>query len=1209
MVQFIFHISDVHIMEKNYCNIRHSFSILLSRISRDDLLVIAGDIFETKCTLTTEDIHLFFELINSLESSCVNTIIIPGNHDININTELSLDNISILLDNHYKYVKCISKTCVYPYENIDFFIYSPIDTLIPMKSDNISRIKIALIHETLPNSMYDNGIVIKTTSNSSRYTDLNIYDIVMLGDIHKPQFLAKNMAYSGSFVQKNKGEGINHGYILWNTGDFTGSHVFIPLKQLYLTLKLSSIYTNDISNYSFPDTNDSEIRHLTLIVDISISNDLLTQIKSDISNRYKKDIDYVKFDNITSQNIDNNCKIINLNCEHIKNNSEFKSELTRIKNLENSSDLVKKLHQNYIKDINTTKGSMYTLKKLQWDNVFCYGKDNSIDFDNINGICVLNGPNRIGKSSIIDILTLVLFNKNNRGSDILNVNACSGRISCTFISNNIEYQVVLTLTNSSKKCMLLENNINISKDSIVNTYKFISNLVGNYNEFILLTTALQNRKYFVDLSKEDINTVLCKLIDIEYIQDIEVKAKEHLNSIKREKNTLISSMIETYEVTDCQDIRALHKQLSEELINLQKQTICHAKNLQNIPKYEVCDLPVKTYDSDYILEDNDTIQKYHIYKHLLPKDYMRWKNVSDAEDYSNKSPIKIYPRKTNYSIEYINSYIYKDNFSNLISDKDSSIYRHILINLDRSKNLANDLEKYVYYLNNKDNLKDDLKDNYEQDLITSNIHLYLQKFPFIKTSYVNLSEFIGNLNDEIKQASSLFKVTKMKTSHPTEYIMECNYDVVSLQSSIKHLESKVPFKQLSDTLVYNHECSSCTQNKININEIIQSTEDLDNIIKFKHQIDIMDDKKSLINQDKNNSIYIWNLYNYYICKYNEIIRKDRDDIMYDKDQIKNQHINDCIDKWNSYNYFKYKSIYDKYTDYTNKKDRYDKDVCKYNIYLEAKNIINTNKIHKESIDEINIKIKSIQTEINQYDKIIKETDIKLYNYQKATEHNSQLKQRIYNIDTDIDVYTEYLQYIDYKKVQLYSLKSICIHLNKMCNDILYKISDFQILFEYDKNISIKTIEKGKQICAKLSSGFQKFIIDLLMRIVLTELYTITPSIIFIDEGFGTLDRDNLNNICNCISSLKPNFKSIFLITHMEEIKSYADICLNIQKINGLSSIQMIQVQEVEEKSTDFIDIISDKEIFCRACNKTIKSSKDKHLQAKTYQNIHNKFVT
>ena len=52
----------------------------------------------------------------------------------------------------------------------------------------------------------------------------------------------------------------------------------------------------------------------------------------------------------------------------------------------------------------------FSIKNLQWDNLFNYGENNSIDFENTSGIVGIFGKNYSGKSSVIDSLLWSMFN-------------------------------------------------------------------------------------------------------------------------------------------------------------------------------------------------------------------------------------------------------------------------------------------------------------------------------------------------------------------------------------------------------------------------------------------------------------------------------------------------------------------------------------------------------------------------------------------------------------------------------------------------------------------------------------------------------------------------------------------------------------------------------------------------------------------------------
>ena len=64
----------------------------------------------------------------------------------------------------------------------------------------------------------------------------------------------------------------------------------------------------------------------------------------------------------------------------------------------------------------------WRLRQLRWNNVYCYGSDNVIDFSILNNLVSLVGKNKTGKSAVLDILVYILFGEITRGSqnDLLN---------------------------------------------------------------------------------------------------------------------------------------------------------------------------------------------------------------------------------------------------------------------------------------------------------------------------------------------------------------------------------------------------------------------------------------------------------------------------------------------------------------------------------------------------------------------------------------------------------------------------------------------------------------------------------------------------------------------------------------------------------------------------------------------------------------------
>ena len=57
--------------------------------------------------------------------------------------------------------------------------------------------------------------------------------------------------------------------------------------------------------------------------------------------------------------------------------------------------------------------------------------------------------------------------------------------------------------------------------------------------------------------------------------------------------------------------------------------------------------------------------------------------------------------------------------------------------------------------------------------------------------------------------------------------------------------------------------------------------------------------------------------------------------------------------------------------------------------------------------------------------------------------------------------------------------------------------------------------------------------------------------LIIDEGFGVFDNHNLKQLPNMLETLKPLFRQIFIITHIDELQSELPHKINIlTDVNG-----------------------------------------------------------
>ena len=125
------------------------------------------------------------------------------------------------------------------------------------------------------------------------------------------------------------------------------------------------------------------------------------------------------------------------------------------------------------------------------------------------------------------------------------------------------------------------------------------------------------------------------------------------------------------------------------------------------------------------------------------------------------------------------------------------------------------------------------------------------------------------------------------------------------------------------------------------------------------------------------------------------------------------------------------------------------------------------------------------------------------------------------------------------------------------NDILSQIVDFSILFEMDGKSVNNYICYGddKSWALELASGMERFISSLAIRIALTNISNLPrANFIAIDEGWGTLDSDNLNSVYQLFQYLRTVYQFSLIISHRAAMRDFTDDLLEIEIVNGYSKI-------------------------------------------------------
>lgn len=213
-------------------------------------------------------------------------------------------------------------------------------------------------------------------------------------------------------------------------------------------------------------------------------------------------------------------------------------------------------------------------------------------------------------------------------------------------------------------------------------------------------------------------------------------------------------------------------------------------------------------------------------------------------------------------------------------------------------------------------------------------------------------------------------------------------------------------------------------------------------------------------------------------------------------------------------------------------------------------------------EQLKEKIEDIQKDINYYSNLIENfaVQIKVNEIQKnkCIEEISKYNQILSELKDEIDrdkLFNEYLSIHSKSGVSMQILKDFVQEVNDgfkyFLNDDDFlpsiKIENESIDFEFSRDEFIFDLSEG--------SGYEKTITSLCLHFLsLQKMETNFTNLFIMDEVFSAFSKSNLEKIKNVLDKMLSVFDTIFLITHHEEVASWADHDIKIVKKNNISKI-------------------------------------------------------
>ena len=239
--------------------------------------------------------------------------------------------------------------------------------------------------------------------------------------------------------------------------------------------------------------------------------------------------------------------------------------------------------------------------------------------------------------------------------------------------------------------------------------------------------------------------------------------------------------------------------------------------------------------------------------------------------------------------------------------------------------------------------------------------------------------------------------------------------------------------------------------------------------------------------------------------------------------------------------------------YDNQLEQVKVDIQKYH---DNEDTIKRNKQIESVINGLNKTKSEIESEIKSINKDIASLNGSISSLESFIEGIKQKMSDVKDLEEKNRLYTYYLDAVKRDGIPYELISKAMPVIENEINNILGQVVDFSIVMDIDgKNINAKIVYEDQEWPLEMCSGMEKFVSGLAIRVALINICNLPrPNFLVIDEGFGTLDANNLSSLFMMMQYLKTQFDFIWMISHLEQMRDIVDGLIEIKKVDGFSKI-------------------------------------------------------
>ena len=226
-------------------------------------------------------------------------------------------------------------------------------------------------------------------------------------------------------------------------------------------------------------------------------------------------------------------------------------------------------------------------------------------------------------------------------------------------------------------------------------------------------------------------------------------------------------------------------------------------------------------------------------------------------------------------------------------------------------------------------------------------------------------------------------------------------------------------------------------------------------------------------------------------------------------------------------------------------------------YLENEKQIQSNKELRDEMVSVRTDLKKAKSNVDSFNRQILKLNGEVSSLKNQKETIEDRIKEVETLEEQFGLYEYYLNALGKDGVSYELISKALPMIEGEVNNILGQIVDFGLQLDMDgKNINANIVYDDQKWSLEMCSGMERFISGLAIRIALINVCNLPrPNFLVIDEGFGTLDNENLTSLYMLFAYLKTQFEFVMIISHIDSMRDVVDTLMEIKKVNGFSNIK------------------------------------------------------